>query len=344
MAVMLAMLCAAMLGAAGAIAEKTVTMTFAGDVTLGCTESTRGEETSFDAFAAREGYDYFFDEVRTLFSQDDVTVVNLEGVLSASDEDENMDKNYRFRGDPEYAKILTSGSVEMVNLANNHTYDYGERGYADTQAALDAQGVAHFGGRAWAMVENDGVKIAFFGLSYQEMRAADRAWAAQEIARIKAEEGVNAVVLTFHAGREYSKNRNEKQQDYARYAVDAGADLVIMHHPHVVQGMSVLSERTVLYSLGNFCFGGNKRVRALETLIAQVKMTFDDDGAYLGQQVTLYAANVSGDPAKNDYQPRLVTGDAAKKVMSLLRKDTRFTLEALDKERGAIIQPFLPAQ
>lgn len=338
---LLTLLCAAV---SCARAETTIRLTFAGDVTLGSEERIRAEGYSLDSYAGAYGYGYFFEKVKPLFAQDDLTVVNLEGVLSDSSEDENTEKTYRFRGPTAFAQILTEGDVEMVNLANNHTRDYGERGLADTRQALDQDGIAHFGEREVSLFEKDGVTIAFFGLSYSQMRRADREWAAQEMKRLEEEEGVDAVVFTFHAGREYSEARTSKQQEYARWAVDAGADLVVMHHPHVVQGMSVLDNRTVLYSLGNFCFGGNKRVRAVEALVAVAEMTFDDNGVYQSQQITLYPAHISGTQPRSNYQPHLVTGKDARRVMRLVQADTRFRLEPVDEETGMAVQTVLPAE
>jgi hypothetical protein len=325
-------------------AYKTIRLTFTGDVTLGSEEDIRAEKDSLDALAKEKGYDYFFEKVRPLFEQDDLTIVNLEGVLSDSSEGENTKKTYRFRGPADFAEILARGSVEMANLANNHTLDYGERGYRDTRQALDAAGVAHFGREEAALFEKDGVKIAFFGLSYSEMSLKKREQAARQIERMREEEGVNAVVFVFHAGREYSECRTEKQFQYARFAVDAGADLVIMHHPHVVQGISVLDGRSVCYSLGNFCFGGNRRVRALESLIVAAELTFADDGTYKGQQLTLYPAHVSGDASRNDFQPRLVSGRAARRVMRLVQADTRFELVPYEEAAGCAVQAYLPAE
>ena len=324
-------------------AETTVRLTFAGDVTLGSEEAVRTKGYSLDSFARVYGYDYFFAKVRDLFAQDDLTVVNLEGVLSDSSEDENTDKTYRFRGPAEFAQILTAGSIEMVNLANNHSHDYGERGLTDTRQALDREGVAHFGDREVCVFEKDGVKIAFFGLSYSQMRRSDREWAEKEIRRLERDEGINAVVFTFHAGREYSEARTAKQQEYARWAVEAGADLVVMHHPHVVQGLSVYDERTVLYSLGNFCFGGNKNVRAAESLIAVAELTFADEGAYRSQQIMLYPAHISGTQPRSNYQQHLVTGKDAARVMRRVQADTRFKLNPIDEMTGAAVQEPLTA-
>lgn len=325
-------------GRQGARAETTVRLTFAGDVTLGSEEAVREKGYSLDSFARVYGYDYFFEKVRDLFAQDDLTVVNLEGVLSDSSEGENRKKTYRFRGPAEFAQILTAGSIEMVNLANNHSHDYGARGLADTKDALCQEGIAYFGEREVSVFEKDGVKIAFFGLSYSEMRKVDREWAAEEIKSLEREEGVDAVVFTFHAGREYSDARTPKQQEYARWAVEAGADLVVMHHPHVVQGMSVYDGRTVLYSLGNFCFGGNKNVRAMESLIAVAELTFADDGTYLSQQITLYPAHISGTQPRSNYQPHLVTGKDAARVMRRVQADTRFPVNPVDEATGAAVQ------
>lgn len=338
-------LCLLLALVAPARAEKTITLTFAGDVTLGSEEWLREEDYSFVSFQREHGDAYFFEKVKPLFERDDLTVVNLEGVLSDSSEGENTKKTYRFRGPSSFAKILTCGDIEMVNLANNHTMDYGERGYADTQKALDAEGIAHFGGREVSFFEKDGVKLAFLGLSYTEATRAEKKWMEKEIARLKREEGVSAVIFTYHGGQEYGEARTEKQAEMARLAVDAGADLVIMHHAHVVQGMSVLDNRSVCYSLGNFCFGGNKNVRAMESLVVVAELTFSEEGVYMGQQLTLYPAHISGTQPRSNYQPCLVTDEASvRKVMRRVQRDTRFTLEAFDAGIGGARQKYLEAE
>lgn len=321
-----------------------IRLTFAGDVTLGSEEYLREKDFSLIGYAKEHGCAYFLERVRPLFEQDDLTIVNLEGVLSDSSEGENKDKTYRFRGPKDFIHILTSGSVEMVSLANNHTFDYGERGYQDTQTALDAAGVAHFGGRSVYIHELNGVKIAFLGLSYTEENREERAWIQEEIRRLEREEGVNAVVFTYHGGREYSEVRTQKQEDIAQLAIDAGADLVIMHHPHVVQGMSVMENRSVLYSLGNFCFGGNKNVRAIESLVAVADLSFSAEGEYLGQQIDLYPAHISGTQPRSNYQPHLVSGSDAKRVMRLVQADTRFDLSPFDETVEYARQAYLPAE
>ena len=326
------------------IAQKQIRLTFAGDVTLGSEEYLREKDFSLVSFAEREGYSYFFENVRELFSKDDLTIVNLEGVLSDSNDGENKEKTYRFRGNPEYTQILTSGSVEMVNLANNHTMDFGERGYLDTKSALTQDSILFFGGRETTIFEKNGIRIAFLGLSYTEENRTEKEWIKEEIRRLKKEENVNAVVFCYHGGREYSEARTQKQVDIAKLAVNAGADLVIMHHPHVVQGMSIFNNRSVCYSLGNFCFGGNKNVRAIESLVVAATLSFSDDGEYLGQQIDLYPAHISGTQPRTNYQPLLVTGRDAKRVMRLVQADTRYDLNDFDEEKGFARQDYLPAE
>lgn len=326
-----------------ASAEKTVRMTFTGDVTLGSEELKKNQPTSFVTAATEKGYAYFLELVRPLFEQDDLTVVNLEGPLTDSSAMENKKKTYRFRGPTEYVQILLQGSVEACNLANNHTSDFGTQGYNATLETLEEAGLGFFGKQLTYIFEKDGIRIAFFGLNSTQFNG-HRNWARDEIARMKAEEGVNAVVFVFHGGQEYGKHRTQAQETYAHFAIDAGADLVIMHHPHVVQGMEIYNNRTICYSLGNFCFGGNKDVRAMEAMVAGVEMTFSDDGQYLGQQVTLYPANISGTYPANNFQPLFVSDEAAQAVMTLVQNDTDYTLAPFTDEAGCAVQPYLPAE
>lgn len=323
-------------------ADKVIRLTFTGDVTLGSEEKKRGLSSSFDAVAAREGYDYFFRQVKPLFEQDDLTVVNLEGVLSDSSKNENTKKTYRFRGPVDFARILPEGSIEAANIANNHTMDYGKTGYADTGKALDGAHIGYFGNQTVYIFEKDGIRIAFFGLNSSAV-ARNRSWAIQEIGRLKREEGVHAVVFCFHGGTEYGRVRNARQEDYAQFAIKAGADLVVMHHPHVVQGLDIINNRSVFYSLGNFCFGGNREVRALEALVAGVEMHFSDAGTYLGQQVTLHAAHISGTTPESNFQPVLVQGEAVQAVNQRIAQDTKIAWTPIDPSTGMGVQEYLPA-
>ncbi len=340
--VLLLVMCASAAGA-----EKKLTFTFTGDVTLGGEERLRNTAGSFFDYAAREGYAYFLQNMVPLFSSDDLTVVNLEGVLSDNRYGQDMTKTYRFRGDTEYVRILTESSVEACNIANNHTNDYGNQGYRNTLRTLAEAEIQVCGNDQYFIFEKDGIRVAFFGISSTRVKL-QRAWMEKMPAKLREEEGVDAVVFFFHAGSEYSGVRKPGQEYYAELAVDnCTADLVIMHHPHVVQGIDVIGSRYVCYSLGNFCFGGNMSIRALETMAVQADLYFDDDGTFLGQQLRLYPAHIAtsaqavGDAS--DFLPKLVTGEEADAVIALVQADTHFDLGSCD-EAGVLTLPYLPAE
>ena len=328
--------------AAPALGERQITITFTGDCTLGCEERLRDKDYAFNGYARIQGFDWFFANVKHIFEADDLTVVNLEGVLSDSSSQENTGKTYRFRGRPSYVNILRDASIEAVNLANNHTADYGSQGLKATRAVLKASGIGFFGNRYVYVHDFDGIRIAFLGV-WQSDYLDNRDWFAKKIAALK-EDGVNSIVFTFHCGTEYARRHGDSQANFANFALQQGCDLVVMHHPHVLQGIDVVGNRNVLWSLGNFCFGGNCEIRELYTAIAQVTFTFSDEGKYEGQQVRLYPAQISGTSPQSNFQPVLVKGTDAKYVMSLIQDDSTFRLNPYDEELGYAEQDYLPAK
>jgi len=344
------------LGAGSAMADKTLTFSFAGDVTLGSEEAYRSREDSFDSYAAREGYEYFFKKVKPIFEADDLTLVNLEGVLSDKSWNEDKRKTFRFRGPTDFAKILTVSSIEACAISNNHIMDFGNQGYQATRDTLDANGIYYCGNEYHFIFEKDGIRVGFFAVGSMYFNRY-RKQIQEDIAQMR-EDGVNAIIVSFHAGQEYSPHRRDRDQETdAQIAIETwGADLVIMHHPHVVQGIDILNNRYVFYSLGNFCFGGNwtvtgknkdPKIRALESMIVQMDLVFDDDGNYKGQSGRIYPCYISssakqkGDP--NDYQPCLVYGDEALGVLERIQNDTEFDLGLLDDETGILNLPYLDA-
>ena len=334
-----------------------VTLTFTGDVTLGSEERNMNNPDSFHGYASREGYGWFFRNMKEMFSADDLTLVNLEGVLSDRGWGEDKSKTFRFRGPADYARILKESGIEACAVSNNHIMDYGKRGYEDTKAALTAQGILYCGNQDYFILGKDGIKIAFFALGNMYFTRY-RDFVKNTIAKLRTEDGVNAVVCSFHAGQEYvPRRRSRDQEKYARIAVeDWGADLVVMHHPHVLQGIDRLNGRYVFYSLGNFCFGGNMtirsqennaRVRTLETAVIQVELCFSGNGTYLGQSGRIYPCFISSsaetvnDP--NDFQPKFVTGEEAGGVMARIQEDTTFELGVPDEGKGYVSLPYLAA-
>ena len=342
------------------VADKVVTITFTGDCTLGSEERLRGTETSFDSVAAREGYDYFFEDFKELFASDDYTLINFEGVLSDSSAQENKTKTYRFRGPTSFVNILKSVSIEGVTLANNHVADYGNQGLESTKKTLDEAGIEWGRLQKVLYVEKDGVRIALICMDRTTLGADYRGskknynWLNEEIPRLKLSGEADAVVVVFHGGTEYRANRDETEQRYANMWIGLGADLVIMHHPHVVEGIDIIQNRAACYSLGNFCFGGNAEVReevrrigrsvtALYSLVVQADLHFDDDGHYSGQQLRLYPVFISRSAPLNDYHPMLVKGSEAAQVMEAVQYDTPMDLPLFDEAAGCVTLPFYEA-
>lgn len=382
-----------------AAADTTITITFAGDVTLGGEDYLRDDPASFASVYEANGPEYFLENFADFFAEDDLTIVNLEGVLTDNDDLPPMDKGkgagkgYWFRGKTEYVKVLTSASVEAVSLANNHTLDYGPAGIRDTIAALDAAGVEWFGTRdkhadeteRFFFFEKEGVTVAFVSLYWEDYLQGNPdgcgAWLSEQIRAIKESGQADAVVAILHGGQEYGRHRTRPQTVFTAMAMKAGADLVICHHAHVVLGMDVIGNRSAVYSLGNFCFGGNRNTYqigsknkvqdAAPALVVRAVLTFDDEGNYTGQQLSLYPVQTTsvdrngGSEQANDYQPKFVTGKLAANVLHLLQVDMNYDLKdkvnrelkafvvaeeeklkALESSEGmaCITLPYLPAE
>ena len=340
--------------AAPAAAEKVVTLTFAGDCTLGTEEATRRNADSFDSYVRKKGYGYFFENFRDLFSGDDCTVVNCEGVLSDSSDWEVKSKAFRFRGPEEFVNILTEASVEAVSLANNHTNDYSGQGLENTKRVLEEAGVGWAWDEYFYIFEKDGIRIAFASIDYGIFQRSNYI-VRNKLLKLQEDGEIKAAVMMIHEGKEYYPKHLEKQVTYSEYFVKtAGADLVIMHHPHVVQGIRILDNRTVFYSLGNFVFGGHNKVsrgeagtNSLYSLVVQAKMYFSDDGVYTGQQVILYPAYDSGADPVNNYQPVWLSAEEAVPVMEAIQYDTEFRLPSLQTDaegRAFAVMDYLPAE
>ena len=336
-----------------ATAEKIITLTFTGDCTIGTEEATRHAPDSFDSVAAAKGYSYFFANFYDIFSQDDCTVVNCEGVFADSSDGEVMEKTFRFRGPEEFVNILKEGSVEAVSLANNHSKDYGGNGLLNTMRVLKEAGIGWAWDENFYVFEKNGIRIAFAAIDYGIYQRSNYI-VRDKLLKMQKDGEINAAVMLVHEGKEYFPKHLGNQDEYCEYFINtAGADLVIMHHPHVVQGIRILNNRSVFYSLGNFVFGGHNMVsrgdrgtNSLYSLVVQARMYFSDDGVYTGQQIILYPAYDSGADPLNNYQPVRITAEQAVPVWEAIQYDTEWMLPSLQTDengRAFAIMDYLPA-
>ena len=296
-------------------ASRTVTITGLGDCTLGTYPSVNAA-ASFDAYAQMYGYTWFFDKVREFLEQDDATFANLEGPLTTAEG--SADKQFVFKGSPEYTQILTDGSVEVVTLANNHSEDYGEQGLNDTKAALDGAGIPYCIGDTVAYLDLNHVKTAFIGIYEPSLDASYEERTRNCIARAK-EDGAQLIIVAFHWGGELVYEPVDIQKEVGHLAIDLGADLVIGHHPHVVNGIEQYNGHYIVYSVGNFCFGGSTSPTDPDAMIVQQSFTVSETGTQPGELKVL-PIRTSSDYSINNYQPMILEGDEALRVMNKINQ------------------------
>ena len=293
---------------------QTVTMTAVGDCTL-ATDINADPNGSFKSVAEslNGDYSYFFKNVAPIFSEDDLTIVNFEGTLS--NQGTRQDKQFAFRGKPEYVQILTSSSVEAANLANNHSADYGDVSLSDTIKYLNEAGISNFIGTNTAIRDVNGISVGLVGID-----ALDETEAAKlenVIGSVKSL-GAQLVIVSIHWGEEKATAPNDTQIELAHKAIDAGADLVLGTHPHVLQGIEKYNGKYIAYSLGNFCFGGNNNPADKDTVIYRQTFTFVDGVMQEDDNMTLIPATISGHDEYNDYQPAIAEGDRKTQIENKL--------------------------
>lgn len=238
-----------------------INLAFAGDVLLGSWIADR---------ITAYGVDYPWTKITPVLSAADITMVNLES--SVSTRGTPYPKTWTFRAAPASLDGLKDAGVDIVSVANNHVLDYGKDAFADTLANLDQRGIKRVGAgankeEAWrpVIIEARGYKVGYLAATYfypEEWvatadgpgicSARDIEALADAVAKLRPE--VDILVVSVHWGIEYDRNPDAFQHRCGHALVDAGADLVIGHHPHIPQGMEVYKGRLIAWSLGNFVF------------------------------------------------------------------------------------------
>lgn len=294
-------------------APVSITISFAGDCTLG-TDEAFDYSTSLNAYYESNDPEYFFQNVKSIFDADDLSIVNLEGPLTTSDE--RNENKFAFKGAPEYTSILTAGSIEAVNLANNHSHDYGEQGYKDTLQSLEKAGITSFGYDETAVIEVKGIKIGLVGI-YELYDHLERTQQLKDnIAKVK-EEGAQIIVVEFHWGNERETTPDSNQITLGHLAIDEGATVVIGHHSHVIQPIEKYKGRYIAYSMANFCFGGNSSPSDMDTFIFQQTFTVDETGQIVqDDNYNIIPCTISSADSYNNYQPTPATGDASQRIFN----------------------------
>ena len=276
---------------------------------------------------AARGWGHPFGGTIAELRKGEILVGNLEAPLTGGGT-EFTGKKFRFRTRPEAAAALRRAGFDVLTLANNHIMDFGAEGLADTLTALGREGIGHSGAgadlaaaRREALVEVKGRLVAFlaYSLTYPDafFAAAGRPGTAQGLAGRVAEDITRArakgayVVVSFHWGAELAEFPKPYQQRAAHAAIDAGADLILGHHPHVLQGIERYRGKTIVYSLGNFVFGSMSR-SADRSMI--VRVTLDP----AGQTVEVVPLNVLNGEVR--FRPEVLTGRRGDETVARLNR------------------------
>ncbi len=364
-------------------------LSFVGDNVLGDYKGSSG--ATFNAKFEEVGGDlgYFSLGVREVLQADDLSIGNMEGVLSDKPLKNAFDKPFSFKGASHYAKILTTAGFEAMNIANNHSRDYGKQGFEDTITHLRAQHLAVFGEgivhiyevndikiglaghRGWNLgikpqvareikaLRDQGAELVIFTFHWGEERQHYPNAAQRELAHFTIDsgadmvighhphvlQGAELVIFTFHWGEERQHYPNAAQRELAHFTIDSGADMVIGHHPHVLQGVETYKGKKIVYSLGNFIYGGAKNPADKDSMIYQTRFIRLDSArkrrefiedlrfdacaqeAYLekpfikgvervdelGDFVLVHSVipvSISSTPSYNDYSPRIYANDS----------------------------------
>lgn len=293
--------------------EVKVTISFVGDCTLG-NDKNANYERSFNNLAKKNNYDYsyYLEDVSDIFKNDDYTVANLECVLT--NETKYVEKQFNFKGKKEYANILVSGNVDCVNISNNHTHDYTNTGYIDTINTMNNAGIDFYGDDYILLKEIKGIKFAFVGfknnVNYSKID--------EKFKNLESIE-YDYLVMSSHYGIEGNHEFSFEQQNLYHYMIDKGADIVIGHHPHVLQGIENYKGKYIAYSLGNFCYGGHSNPKDKDTMIFQETISFDENKNIKKENINIIPCSISSTKEYNDFKPTILEGNEKVRVLEKIK-------------------------
>ena len=295
-----------------------ITISAAGDVTMGGYRG-QGYEWSFQQMWEQQNDPaYFFENVEPIFSADDLTIVNLEGPLTTATVFRES-QTYCISGDPAYVEALTAGSVEAVSMANNHLMDYYEAGRDDTVAAVEGAGIVYAFNDRVGIYETKGIRIGLISVNVIGYGSGVEKFIKKGMEELK-EQQANLILVNCHWGVE----RENVPEDYARRlgknCIDWGADLVIGHHPHVIQGIERYNGKYIVYSLGNFCFGGNRNPADKDCIIFQQTFRFKDGELLEDTSAGIIPCSVSSVTNRNDYKPTPAEGEAYERILGRMNE------------------------
>ena len=290
-----------------------ITISAAGDVTLGVNQKQQ-YSGSFHDYYDTYGEDYFLEYVKDIFASDDFTIVNLECVLTNS-ENIRTTKEWNMKGRPEYARILQKASVEAVSLGNNHIMDYQWEGVNDTFKNVTEHGMEYAISSPWGdkygMYETEkGIKIGFVSVNEYYDGKAVYQWLEEGYQELR-NNGADLVLACMHWGGDKVYKPEPEQLELGHWLVDLGYDLVLGCHPHVIQGIEYYHGSYIVHSMGNFCYGGSLNPSDKDSMIFQQTFTFMDGVLQEETKIRAIPCRLSSITKRNDFRPTLLYGEDA---------------------------------
>ena len=289
-----------------------ITISAAGDCTLGSDYKSPSSVNFYAKYNEKKNASYFFKNVKKMFKNDDLTIVNFEGTLTKRNT--RAQKTFAFKGNPSYLKILQKGNVDAVSFANNHCRDYGEGSYQDTISVFKKNKMPYASYGKVSVYKTKGKKIGMIAVNGLEGVSSSEYYIKKGIQKLKKKK-VNLIIVSMHAGIEKTSSINDVQKSIAHYAVQHGANLVLGHHPHTLQGIEKYKGAYIVYSLANFCFGGNTNPADKDTMIFQQTFTFKNKKLKKTKDVKIIPCKVSSSNNINNYQPTPAKGAAKKRII-----------------------------
>lgn len=285
-----------------------------GDCTIGFDSTKIDKKVSY--ISKGNDLSYYFKNVVEILSSDDLTIANCETTFTKSNIKRKKSDNpaFHFKGPPAYAEVLKLGSIETVNLANNHINDYGNLGFSDTKKNLDQFQIQHFGETEVSYFTKDDITIALLGFNVlcknYKSESAKIKKVLNEVSKIS-----NLQVVSLHWGKEKQKKPTKDQIWLGHFLIDNGADLILGHHPHVIEPIEIYKGKTIVYSLANFSYGGHLKPQP-ETFIYQQTFKFTDTKLTGNDWSVIPCLMYSGNI--NNYQPILAEGKKAEEIKNFL--------------------------
>ena len=295
----------------------TITITCTGDFTIGGDNYHHKGKKFYDELSKNgNNINFTMENVRDIFKQDDLTIVNFEGTFTDTKyvPDNKKKNDFLFNISPSYVNVLSDNFIEAVSLANNHVMDHGTEGYEETKNTLYNANIVFSTSEDLGLFSVKGITIAM--LSYLCIDRYDKPVGGYDNLYDKVAADISStkkkypiVIVSFHWGNELDYKPNERQKKMGRLAVDSGADLVIGHHSHRINPIEQYNGVYICYSLGNFCFSGNDKPKDMNSIIFQTRFRISKSGDISNTGFRIVPIRITSLKDKNNYTPTPITDD-----------------------------------